>query len=177
LFFCGGAFVGLEKVIQRRLGRHTMGFAAAGDSQKAAHMLRDEVLPRVEPEDLLNFGFIPEFIGRLPMVTTLAELTEEQLMQVLTQPKNALTKQYTKLLAMEGAELHFTEDALRELAAQAVKKGTGARALRSLLEKLMLDTMYDLPGAEDVAKVTINGPVVRGEALPLVQNKEKRAAA
>ena len=177
LFICGGAFVGLDKVIQRRLGRHVMGFAGAEDQRKASAIQRDQILKAVEPEDLLSFGFIPEFVGRLPMVTTLAELTEEQLVEVLTQPKNALSKQYTKLLAMEGAELHFTEDALRELAAQAIKKGTGARALRSLLEKLMLDTMYDLPGNEDVASVTITGPVVRGESAPLIQNKEKQAAA
>jgi ATP-dependent Clp protease ATP-binding subunit ClpX len=111
------------------------------------------------------------------MVTTLAELTEDQLVTVLTSPKNALTKQYTKLLAMEGVALHFTEDALHELAVQAIKKGTGARALRSLLEKLMLDTMYDLPGSEDVAQVTITAPVVRGESKPIVQHKEKQAAA
>jgi ATP-dependent Clp protease ATP-binding subunit ClpX len=177
LFICGGAFVGLEKVVQRRLGRHVMGFAGAEEQRKATTIQRDEILKHAEPEDLLNFGFIPEFVGRLPMVTTLAELTEPQLVQVLTEPKNALIKQYTKLLAMEGAALHFTEDALRELAAQAIKKGTGARALRSLLEKLMLDTMYDLPGTDDVASVTINAPVVRGETHPLIQNKEKQAAA
>ncbi|HEU5069367.1 MAG TPA: ATP-dependent Clp protease ATP-binding subunit ClpX [Verrucomicrobiae bacterium] len=177
LFICGGAFVGLEKVIQRRLGRHVMGFAGAEAQQKAAAVQRDEMLKHVEPEDLLSFGFIPEFIGRLPMVTTLAELTEDQLVTVLTSPKNALTKQYTKLLAMEGVALHFTEDALHELAVQAIKKGTGARALRSLLEKLMLDTMYDLPGSEDVAQVTITAPVVRGESKPIVQHKEKQAAA
>ena len=177
LFICGGAFVGLEKVIQRRLGRHVMGFAGAEEQRKAASVQRDEILKHVEPEDMLGFGFIPEFIGRLPMVTTLAELTEDQLVTVMTQPKNALVKQYSKLLAMEGAELHFTEDALRELAGQAIKKGTGARALRSLLEKLMLDTMYDLPSSEDIASITINGPVVRGDSKPLVQNKENQAAA
>jgi ATP-dependent Clp protease ATP-binding subunit ClpX len=177
LFICGGAFVGLEKVVHRRLGRHVMGFAGAEAQHKAVTVQRDEILKHVEPEDLLSFGFIPEFVGRLPMVTTLAELTQDQLVTVLTQPKNALVKQYRKLLAMEGAELHFTEDALRELAGQAIKKGTGARALRSLLEKLMLDTMYDLPGNEDVASISVNGPVVRGETKPLVQHKEKRVAA
>jgi ATP-dependent Clp protease ATP-binding subunit ClpX len=101
LFICGGAFVGLEKVIQRRMGRHTMGFGAIGETQKASTVARDEILTRVEPEDLLNYGFIPEFIGRLPVVTTLAELTEEQLVAILTEPKNALTKQFAKLLAME----------------------------------------------------------------------------
>jgi ATP-dependent Clp protease ATP-binding subunit ClpX len=177
LFICGGAFVGLEKVVHRRLGRHVMGFAGAEAQRQAVTVQRDEILKHVEPEDLLSFGFIPEFVGRLPMVTTLAELTEDQLVTVLTQPKNALVKQYRKLLAMEGAELHFTEDALHELASQAIKKGTGARALRSLLEKLMLDTMYDLPGSDDVASISVNGPVVRGETKPLIQNKQKRAAA
>ena len=177
LFICGGAFVGLEKIVQRRLGRHVMGFAGAEEQRKAVAVQRDEILKHAEPEDLLSFGFIPEFIGRLPMVTTLAELTEEQLVAVLTKPKNALTKQYTKLLAMEGAELHFTSDALHELAAQAIKKGTGARALRGLLERLMLDTMYDLPGTDDVAKITVTGPVVRGENQPLIQQREKQAAA
>lgn len=177
LFICGGAFVGLEKVIQRRLGRHTMGFAAAGDSEKAAHLLRDEVLPRVEPEDLLNFGFIPEFIGRLPIVTTLAELTEDQMVAILTDPKNALTKQYAKLLAMEGVELEFSTDALRELALQAIKKGTGARALRGLIEKLMLDLMYEAPGSTDLQAIKITRSVVLGESKPIVKRKQDQAAA
>ncbi len=177
LFICGGAFVGLEKVIQRRLGRHTMGFAAAGEPLKDAHLLRDEVLPRVEPEDLLNYGFIPEFIGRLPIVTTLAELTEEQLVSILTDPKNALTKQYAKLLAMEGVELEFSADALRELAAQALKKGTGARALRGLIEKLMLDLMYEAPGSTDLQAITITRSVVLGESKPIVKRKEDQKAA
>jgi ATP-dependent Clp protease ATP-binding subunit ClpX len=177
LFICGGAFVGLEKIIQRRLGRHVMGFAGATEQHKVSTIQRDQILKQLEPEDLLTFGFIPEFVGRLPMVTTLAELTVEQLVLVLTKPRNALVKQYTKLLAMHGADLQFTDDALHELASLAIRKGTGARALRSLLEKLMLDTMYDLPGADDVAKVTINAAVVRGESAPILQKKEKQAAA
>ncbi len=115
-----------------------------------------------EPEDLLSFGMIPEFIGRLPVLTTFDPLTEDELMLVLTEPKNAMVKQYNKLFAMEGANLTVTRDALRALAAQAVKKGTGARALRSLLERLMLDVMYDLPSREDIADVTINRAVVEG---------------
>ena len=177
LFICGGAFVGLEKVIQRRLGRHTMGFGAIGEAQKSAGTARDEILQHVEPEDLLNFGFIPEFIGRLPVVTTLAELTEEQLVSILTDPKNALTKQYAKLMAMEGVELEFTPDALRELAAQALKKGTGARALRSLLEKLMLDLMYEAPDGSDIIHVKITRPVVHGESKPIVRRKQDAEAA
>ena len=172
LFICGGAFVGLERVIQRRLGRHVMGFGAIGEAQKAAGAARGEILQHAEPEDLLNFGFIPEFVGRLPVVTTLAELTEEQLVSILTEPKNALTKQYAKLMAMEGVELEFTPDALRELAAQAMKKGTGARALRSLIERLMLDLMYEAPDGGDIIHVKITRQVVRGEGKPIVRRKQ-----
>ena len=178
LFICGGAFVGLEKVIQRRLGRHAMGFSAAHhDTHKAAHGHRDEILLHIEPEDLLAAGFIPEFVGRLPIVTTLAELTEDQMISVLTEPKNALTKQFAKLMAMEGLELEFTPDARRELAAQALKKGTGARALRGLIEKLMLDVMFDAPDYSDIVHVKITRQVVRGEIQPIVRRKQDQAAA
>jgi len=177
LFICGGAFVGLEKVIQRRLGRHAMGFGAIGEVLKASRAARDEVLQCVEPEDLLNYGFIPEFVGRLPVVTTLAELTEDQMISILTDPKNALTKQYAKLMAMEGAELEFTPDALRELAVQAIKKGTGARALRGLIEKLMLDVMYEVPDHGDILTIKITKPVVLGESQPIVRRKQDQAAA
>ena len=152
LFICGGAFVGLERTIQRRLGSHVMGFSAVEKRRKTGTIERLEMMQHIEPEDLLNFGFIPEFIGRLPMVTVLSELNEDQLVSVLTEPKNALTKQFIKLMAMEGVELEFSDDALRELAAQAIKKGTGARALRGLLEKLMLDVMYDVPGTDDISR-------------------------
>jgi ATP-dependent Clp protease ATP-binding subunit ClpX len=177
LFICGGAFVGLEKVIHRRLGRHVMGFGAIGEAQKNISAGRAEVLQHSEPEDLLNFGFIPEFVGRLPVVTTLAELTEEQLVSILTDPKNALTKQYAKLMAMEGVELEFTPDALRELAAQALKKGTGARALRGLIEKLMLDVMFDAPDSGNIVHVKITAAVVRGESKPIVRRKQDAEAA
>lgn len=177
LFICGGAFVGLERIIQRRLGKNVMGFRAAEENYKAASFNRDQVLQYVEPEDLLSFGFIPEFIGRLPMVTVLAELTEDQLVSILTETKNALTKQYAKLMAMEGVELEFTADALRELAAQAIKKGTGARALRSLLEKLMLDVMFDVPSSEDILHVKITKPVVAGDAKPIIRRRADQKAA
>jgi ATP-dependent Clp protease ATP-binding subunit ClpX len=177
LFICGGAFVGLDKIIQRRLGSRVMGFAAVDQGLKTAVNDSASALHRAEPEDLLTFGFIPEFVGRLPMVTVLDELTEEQLVAVLTAPKNALTKQYIKLLAMEGVKLEFTPDALRELAAQARHKGTGARGLRSLLEKLMLDIMYEIPGRNDITKVTLSRSVVLGEDKPLIQHKSSRAAA
>jgi ATP-dependent Clp protease ATP-binding subunit ClpX len=177
LFICGGAFVGLEKIIQRRLGRNTMGFGAINQSEKTANVGRDEMLQHVEPEDLLSFGFIPEFIGRLPVVTTLAELTEDQLVSILTDPKNALTKQFAKLLAMEGVELEFTPEAVRELAVQSMKKGTGARALRGLIEKLMLDVMYDVPESSDILNIKITRPVVLGESKPIVRRKQDQAAA
>lgn len=177
LFVCGGAFVGLEKSIQRRLGRHTMGFSTTTDEHRSLAAERAEIIQQVEPEDLLNFGFIPEFIGRLPVVTTLAELTEEQLVSIMTDPKNALTKQFAKLLAMEGVELEFTEDALTELAALALKKGTGARALRGLIERLMLDIMYEVPDSDDIAQVKITRAAVLGESKPMIGKKQKAAAA
>jgi ATP-dependent Clp protease ATP-binding subunit ClpX len=177
LFICGGAFVGLERVIQRRMGRNVMGFGAVDESQKNAVIERAEILQYSEPEDLLNFGFIPEFIGRLPIVTTLAELTEPQLISILTEPKNALTKQFAKLMAMEGVDLEFTPDALHELSALALKKGTGARALRGLIEKLMLDLMFDVPEVSDIVHVKITASVVRGESKPIVRKKQDAEAA
>jgi ATP-dependent Clp protease ATP-binding subunit ClpX len=177
LFICGGAFVGLERIIQRRLGRHVLGFRAVEEGARCAAIERQEILQFVEPEDLLSFGFIPEFVGRLPMVTVLAELTEDQLVSILTDTKSALTKQYAKLLAMEGVELEFSKDALQELAAQAIKKGTGARALRSLLERLMLDVMYDVPGSDDILHINITRAVVTGQSKPLLRRKHGRAAA
>ena len=177
LFICGGAFVGLERIIQRRLGKNVLGFRAAEDREKGPAIHRQEILQFVEPEDLLSFGFIPEFIGRLPMFTVLAELTETQLVSILTETRNALTKQYAKLLAMEGVELEFSMDALRELAAQAIKKGTGARALRSLLERLMLDVMYDVPSSDDILHIHITQPVVSGQGKPIIRRKPGRAAA
>ncbi len=177
LFVCGGAFVGLEKIIQRRLGHRVMGFGAVDRAHQAASVDRREILQFVEPEDLLGYGFIPEFIGRLPMVTVLDELTEDQLVSVLTETKNALTKQFAKLMSMEGVELEFSTDALRELAVQAVKKGTGARALRALIERLMLDVMYEIPSSGDVLAVTITRPAVLGESKPIIRRKQDQAAA
>jgi ATP-dependent Clp protease ATP-binding subunit ClpX len=176
LFICGGAFVGLEKIIQRRLGHRVMGFAAIENGNKLAEIERHAILQHVEPEDLITFGFIPEFIGRLPMVTVLEQLTEAQLVSILTEPRNALTKQYRKLMSMEGVELEFTPEALQELAAQAIKKGTGARALRSLLEKLMLDVMFDVPSS-DIVGIKITRQVVLGESKPSVRRKSDKAAA
>ena len=177
LFICGGAFIGLEKVIQRRLGRHTMGFGAQKDAPKAVLAATESPLHHIEPEDLLNTGFIPEFIGRLPIVTALEPLTEKQVVSILSEPKNALTKQFAKLMAMEGVDLEFTPDALRELAAQALKKGTGARALRGLIEKLMLDLMYDVPDNATIQAIKITRAAVLGEGKPILRRKQDAKAA
>ena len=176
LFICGGAFVDLDKTIQRRLGNHVLGFGAMEEQIEAANKGRD-ALRHVEPEDLISFGFIPEFIGRLPMVSVLEELTEDQLVAVLTETRNALTKQYQKLLWLEGVELEFTREALHGLAAQAIEKGTGARALRGQLERLMRDLMYEIPGSDDIEAVKITLPAVQGKAKPTVRRKPKQAAA
>jgi len=175
LFVCGGAFVGLEKIISRRLGNKVLGFRnvqVAEDESKS-----EETLKNTEPEDLLSFGMIPEFIGRLPIVTALDALTEDELMLILTETRNAMVKQYTKLLAMEGVNLVVTRDALRALAHQAVTKGTGARALRSMFEKIMLDVMYEVPSREDIADVVINRAVVEGKRAPLIRRKQDKDAA
>ena len=168
LFVCGGAFVGLEDMIQRRLGRSTLGFhGTSGDATPAS----GNILDLAEPEDLLHFGLIPEFIGRLPVISALRKLTEDELISILTEPKNALVKQYGKQLALNGVKLRVTRDALRALAEEAVRRGTGARALRSIFERLMLDVMYDVPSRGDVEAITINRPVVLGERPPLMRRK------
>ncbi|MGI8820681.1 MAG: ATP-dependent Clp protease ATP-binding subunit ClpX [Chthoniobacterales bacterium] len=175
LFICGGAFVGLDKIVQKRIGKRTMGFNTADVEVEEA--LAKLAVRHVEPEDLLSFGMIPEFIGRLPVVTALDALTEDEMVMILTETKNAMIKQYTKLFAMEGVRLSVTKDALRALAAQAVTKGTGARALRSMLERIMLDIMYDVPSREDIAEVTINRAVVEGKKVPLIRKKQDKDAA
>ena len=175
LFICGGAFVGLDKIINRRLGHRILGFHTGEEAPKEVSV--EDVLRHTEPEDLLSFGMIPEFIGRLPIVTALDSLSEEELMVILTEPRNAMVKQYTKLLAMEGVNLVVTKDALRALAQQAVTKGTGARALRSMFEKIMLDVMYDVPSREDIADVVINRAVVEGKRAPLIRRKQDKDAA
>ena len=175
LFICGGAFIGLDKIIQKRIGQKVMGFGSPTLEVEAA--LAREAVRRVEPEDLLAFGMIPEFIGRLPVVAALDALTEEEMVAILTDTKNAMVKQYTKLFSMENVRLSVTKDALKALAAQAVTKGTGARALRSMLERIMLDIMYDVPSREDIAEVTINRAVVEGKKLPLIRKKQDKTAA
>jgi len=175
LFICGGAFVGLDKIVQKRIGQRTMGFSSPTLEVEAA--LAREAVRHVEPEDLLSFGMIPEFIGRLPVISALDALTEEEMVAILTETKNAMIKQYTKLFSMEGVRLSVTKDALKALAAQAVTKGTGARALRSMLERIMLEIMYEVPSREDIAEVTINRAVVEGKKPPLIRKKQDKDAA
>ena len=174
LFICGGAFVGLEDVIARRLGKNVLGFNSPG-SRADPEEARD--LKKVEQEDLLGFGLIPEFIGRLPVICTLSRLTEAELVRILTEPKNALVKQYAKLVAMEGVKLGMTKDGLQALASEAVRRGTGARALRSIFEKLMLDVMYELPSRDDVDTVRINRAVVEGKRPATFRKKASKDAA
>jgi ATP-dependent Clp protease ATP-binding subunit ClpX len=170
LFIVGGAFVGLEDIVRRRLGSRTLGFHSGNDNFDSSEI---NILERVQPEDLLHFGLIPEFIGRLPVISALRKLTEDELMSILTEPKNALVKQYGKQLAMNGVKLRVTRDALRAMAEEAVRRGTGARALRSIFEKLMLEVMFDIPSRDDIESVTINRQVVLGERLPLIRRRKR----
>ncbi|TLD69027.1 ATP-dependent Clp protease ATP-binding subunit ClpX [Phragmitibacter flavus] len=174
LFICGGAFTGLEQIIRRRRGQKTMGYGAGLSLREES----DDALKRdVQPEDLLSFGLIPEFIGRLPVLVPMEQLTEEELVRVLTEPKNALIKQYAKLLGIDGVDLQVNRDALVAMAAEAIKRGTGARALRSILERIMLDVMFEIPSRRDVRTVTLTEAVVKGERAPLVRKKVDKNAA
>lgn len=177
LFICGGAFVGMEKIVKRRIGNSSIGFGSPGDKSAEQKIDDSALLHQIEAEDLMSFGMIPEFIGRLPVSAALSPLTEEDLVAILTEPKNALTKQFSKLFAMEGVVLNLTKDAIRALAQIALKKGTGARALRSEIERMMLDLMYEIPSREDVAEVTINRAVVEGKKPPILRKKEAKDAA
>ncbi len=165
LFICGGAFAGLEKIIMNRTQKTGIGFMADVRAQSERPHGAD-VFHDVEPEDLIKFGLIPEFVGRLPVVATLDELDEAALMSILTEPKNALTKQYRKLFDMEGVELDFRPDALRSVAKKAMQRRTGARGLRTILENVLLDTMYDLPSARNVQKVVVDEGVIVGDTKP-----------
>jgi len=177
LFICGGAFVGLDKMVSKRLGKKVLGFGGQGENTVEVEVPASESIRFTEPEDLLAFGMIPEFIGRLPVVTALDQLTEDELVMILTDTKNAMVKQFTKLLSMEGVNLNVTKDALRAFAAAAVLKGTGARALRSMIERIMLDVMYEIPSRDDIADVTINRAVVEGKKPPIIRKKQDKEAA
>ncbi|MFQ2316887.1 ATP-dependent protease ATP-binding subunit ClpX [Aeromonas caviae] len=179
LFICGGAFAGLDKVIEQRSVKGTgIGFGADVKSKNAKATL-SENFAKVEPEDLIKYGLIPEFIGRLPVVATLTELDEAALIQILKEPKNALTKQYAALFALEEVELEFRDDALNAIARKAMERKTGARGLRSIVEAVLLDTMYDLPSLKGVSKVVIDETVIKGDSAPLMiyDNPETQAAA
>ncbi|MEK7990121.1 MAG: ATP-dependent Clp protease ATP-binding subunit ClpX [Thiotrichaceae bacterium] len=174
LFICGGAFAGLDKVIRARTEKSGIGFSAdvkAKEDQRGAN----DLLKTIEPEDLVKYGLIPEFVGRLPVAATLEELDEAQLVQILTEPRNALTKQYGELFSMEGTELEFREEALCSIARKAMKRNTGARGLRSIMEQALLDTMYDLPSMAHVSKVVVDETVIDSNIPPLVlyDNTEK----
>jgi ATP-dependent Clp protease ATP-binding subunit ClpX len=165
LFICGGAFAGLEKIISQRGKGSSIGFGA--DVRGPDDRQIGEVLQQVEPEDLLKFGLIPEFVGRLPVLATLSDLDEEALVEILSRPRNALVKQYQRLFEMEGVQLDFAEDALRAIAQKAILRKTGARGLRSIMEGILLDSMYELPGLEGVEEIVINREVAEGRAKPL----------
>jgi len=171
LFVCGGAFVGLEDIVRRRLGSKTLGFHSDHKSEELDEASQ-KVLEKVLPEDLLHFGLIPEFIGRLPVITALRKLTEDELVKILTEPKNALVKQYSKQLALNDVKLRLTRDALRAMAEQAVERGTGARALRSIFERVMLDVMFDVPSRGDIETVTINRQVIEGTKQPSLRRRK-----
>ena len=166
LFICGGAFVGLTNIIGQRTGKKTIGFGTDHVSQKNQNL--GEILRQVEPEDLLKFGLIPEFVGRIPVVTTLEELSEDDLMKILVEPKNALLKPYTKLFEMENVELDITEKALATVAQEAIKRKTGARGLRAILENTMLDIMYHVPSTQNVKKCVVTEDVILHKAEPLM---------
>jgi ATP-dependent Clp protease ATP-binding subunit ClpX len=174
LFICGGAFAGLEKIILNRTQKSGIGFTSeVRSANQKPH--GSDLFHEVEPEDLIKFGLIPEFVGRLPVVATLDELDEAALMTILTEPKNALTKQYRKLFEMEGSELEFREEALRSVARRAMQRKTGARGLRTILENVLLDTMYDLPSLKAVEKVVVDESVIEGTTKPYIVHRAEPA--
>jgi len=175
LFIVGGAFSGLEEVISKRVGDKSVGFGA--DVRSKEEIRPSEIIDQVMPEDLIGYGLIPEFIGRLPVMTTVADLDKESLVRVLTEPKNAIVKQYNRFFEMDGVELVITDDALDAIAEQAMKRGTGARGLRAIMEEVLLDTMYELPSRADVARVVIDGDVVRERVNPTLVPIQDLAAS
>jgi ATP-dependent Clp protease ATP-binding subunit ClpX len=176
LFICGGAFAGLEKVIRNRSEKGGIGFGAEVKSKDETSNV-GELLSQLEPEDLVHYGLIPEFVGRLPVIATLEELDVDALVKILTEPKNSLTKQYSKLFEMEGVEVDFREDGLRAIAEKGMERKTGARGLRSILEGVLLDSMYNIPSLDDVSKVVIDESVIRGDSEPLLVYQHSEPAA
>ncbi|MFT3867069.1 MAG: ATP-dependent Clp protease ATP-binding subunit ClpX [Nibricoccus sp.] len=176
LFICGGAFVGLDQIVQRRMGHRSVGFSAI-KSQKETTLHPEEMMKALAPEDLIRFGMIPEFIGRLPVVSVLDELKIADLEKILLKTKNAMVKQYSKLFAMDGVRLRFTPDAVKAIAQKAIELKTGARALRSIMETLMLEVMYELPQREDVNEVVIDASVVAGKRRPTLRKNTKAVSS
>ncbi|MBQ3240450.1 MAG: ATP-dependent Clp protease ATP-binding subunit ClpX [Akkermansia sp.] len=176
LFICGGAFVGLEGIIRKRIGSSAMGFASIEEDRNTKEYTEEEVLSKAMPEDFFMFGMIPELMGRLPIFAPLTTLTEDQLIKLLTEPKNALVKQYNKLLGMSGVKLKVEDDALRAMARQAIERGTGARALRGIFERMMLDIMYRVPSDKTIDTVTITEEVVTGKAEPKIKHRKQKKA-
>ncbi len=172
LFICGGAFVGLEGIIRKRIGSSAMGFASIEEDRNTKEFTEEEILAKAMPEDFFMFGMIPELMGRLPIFAPLTTLTEEQLVKLLTEPKNALVKQYTKLLGMSGVKLKVELKALHAMAKQAIERGTGARALRGIFERLMLDVMYEVPSDKSISQVTITEDVVLGKGHPRITRRK-----
>ncbi len=175
LFICGGAFVGLEKIIEEKVGIKTLGFKA--NIKKRGVGKGEDILERVQPEDLLRFGFIPEFVGRLPVAATLNELSEAALVDILTKPKNALVKQYQKLFELENVKLKFTEGALRAVSQEAIKRKTGARGLRSILENVMLDVMYEIPSQSNIKECIISDEVILNKERPIILYEKEAEVA
>ena len=173
LFVVGGAFAGLEHIVEQRIGKKTLGFTAEMRLTKEAES--DEMFAQVRPEDLVKFGLIPEFIGRLPLIASVNKLDNEALVQILTEPRNALIKQYQKLFELDGVELEFTDDAIGAIAEKAMERGTGARGLRAIIEEVLLNVMYDVPSREDVAKVVVTGEVVSDNVNPTLIPREPEA--
>ncbi len=171
LFICGGAFVGLDKIVERRISNKTIGFGA--DIKKSDEKKLDEILRYVHPDDLIKYGLIPEFIGRLPVIAPLHELGKEELKRILVEPKNALIKQYKKTFKMEGVELEFTPEAIEEIAEEAIKRHTGARGLKSILEGIMIDLMYDIPSRNDISKIVITAEVIKKKSEPIILTKSE----
>ncbi len=177
LFICGGAFVGLESIISRRLGHRVLGFIQDQGGATGGAVPLDHILQKAEPEDLVRFGMIPEFVGRLPVITSLRELDQSELVRVLKEPRNALVKQFTKLLLLEGVRLTIKPEALEAMAAEAISKGTGARALRSIFERVMQDVLFEIPSRDDVAEVVVTGETIScGQPAQLVLHRHRKAA-
>ena len=179
LFICGGAFVGLEDIIRQRIGRKRLGFGVPRDgaAEKSKQQEQAEIIAKVEPEDLLKFGLIPEFIGRLPLIATLSDLDEETLIKILVEPKNALVKQYKRLFDLENVQLRFADGALKAVARQAIARKSGARGLRAILEKVMLDSMFEVPSEPDIKEVVVSEDVIEKGEAPLVVYHSKKETA